>query len=163
MISTTYHSQKAENRPPPSKPQPALRGGVSRREGVKRPPAFIPHKNRTSALPLAFPDPQPRTAACTGSTPCFESTGVTSALGVPHGRSQRETGAFTVWCCFRQGKQKASALEWPVLSARIIAPHSEICPAAEGFDRSPSSCSYTPPSRAGGRPREAGSGGVSWM
>lgn len=51
MISTTYHSQKAENRPPTPKPRPALRGGVSWREGAKRPPAFIPHKNRTSALP----------------------------------------------------------------------------------------------------------------
>ena len=47
---TTHHSKKAGNRPPSSNPRPALRGGVYWRGARKRPPAFIPHKNRTSGL-----------------------------------------------------------------------------------------------------------------
>ena len=50
-FATTCHSKKAGNRPPRPYPRPALRGGVHWREGAKRPPAFIQHKNRTSGLP----------------------------------------------------------------------------------------------------------------
>lgn len=72
IVTTTCHSKKAGNRPPPSNPRPALRGGVSRQEGAKRPPAFIQHKNRTSALPSAAPALRPETAAHGGPTLRFK-------------------------------------------------------------------------------------------
>ncbi len=59
---------------------------------------FIPHKNRTSALPLAVPDPRPETAAHRGPTPRFRGgrcTGATTRSGAPQTPSKGPTRGRT--------------------------------------------------------------------
>ncbi len=169
MISTTYHSQKAENRPPPSKPRPALRGGVSRREGAKRPPAFIPHKNRTPALPkksgekvmgrlgvILPPDatpipgasPSSSTAGHTGANTAFHGAG---GVRMPPGYGKGHTGLQNAKHGLSQFElllAKKRAGSWPSIAAGFFsscstdsASHAGTCPTPEGFNRSPSSCS----------------------